>query len=254
MNKVINEKCSFNEHKNINASGYCSECNIYTCDECKNYHMNLIQNNHSKLLYNKENNDNNEFCNELNHDNKLEYFCKTHNQLCCTACITKIKGEGNGQHSDCDICFLKDITKEKISKLKQNIIYLEHFNSDLDLSFNKIKEAYEEIEDKKEKLKIKIQKLFTKLRNDINKREDQLLLQVELIYDKYFFNKNFIKDIEKALNQFKLFSDKGKNILENYNNKEINIISLLYECIKIETNIKNRFKTKRRRNKFFNEY
>ena len=237
MNKIINEKCSFDEHKNINASGYCSECNIYVCEKCKKYHMNLVETNHSKLLYNKENNDNNEFCNELNHYNKLEYFCKTHNKLCCIACITKIKGEGNGQHSDCYICFLKDIKEEKISKLKQNILYLEEIFSDLDLSFNKMKEAYEEIEEKKENLKIRIQKLFTKLRNDLNKREDKLLFQVELIYEKNYFNKNFIKDIERMSNQIQLSIDKGKNILKNYNNKDTNLGSLIYNCIQIEEQI-----------------
>ena len=40
-------------------------------------------------------------CKEENHSNILEYFCKSHNVLCCAACINKIKGKGNGQHSYC---------------------------------------------------------------------------------------------------------------------------------------------------------
>ena len=55
------------------------------------------------------------------HNIELEYFCKTHNQLCCAACITKIEGGGNGQHTNCDICFIKEIKDEKKSKLKNNI-------------------------------------------------------------------------------------------------------------------------------------
>ena len=102
-----------------------------------------------------------------------------------------------------------------------------------------MKEAYEEIEEKKENLKIRIQKLFTKLRNDLNKREDKLLFQVELIYEKNYFNKNFIKDIERMSNQIKLSIDKGKNILKNYNNKDTNLGSLIYNCIQIEEQIDN---------------
>ena len=51
---------------------------------------------------------------------KLDYFCKNHNKLCCLSCIAKIKGEGIGQHKDCDVFFIKEIKDEKINKLKEN--------------------------------------------------------------------------------------------------------------------------------------
>ena len=59
------------------------------------------------------------FCKEKNHLDKLEYFCKTHNKLCCSGCIDKIKREGKGQHTDCDICLIEDIkdTAQKIEKM-----------------------------------------------------------------------------------------------------------------------------------------
>ena len=83
-------------------------------------------------------------------------------------------------HSECDICFIKDIKEGKIKKLKDNLLYLEKIIT-FDSFINKLKEAYEEISDKKELLKIKIQKLFTKIRNDINKREDHLLRNVDQV-------------------------------------------------------------------------
>ena len=49
----------------------------------------------------------------MNHPNKLEYFCKTHNKLCCTNCIVNIRGKGNGKHKDCNICFIENIKNEK---------------------------------------------------------------------------------------------------------------------------------------------
>jgi len=92
---------------------YCKECNIYFCNKCMNTHNGFFDNHHH---YNLDNNINEIFtgiCNEENHLNNLVYFCKNHNKLCCASCITKIKGEGNDQHSDCNICFIKEIKYEK---------------------------------------------------------------------------------------------------------------------------------------------
>ena len=231
---ITNKKCSFEEHKDIDAISYCSKCDIYVCEKCKDYHNNLINRNHNQI-FNKENN---EICLEKNHQEKLEYFCRTHNKLCCRACVTKIKGLGNGQHSECDICFVKDITDERKNILEQNIIYLKNNRTSFDSLINKLKEAYKEISDKKEKLKIRIQKFFTKIRNEINKREDQLLLIVEQVYENYFFNKNFSKDIDKIENKLNLSINKGMLVSNEYNNDEINFISLINDCILIEDCIK----------------
>ena len=239
MNNITNKKCAFEEHKNIDAIDYCSECDIYVCEKCKDYHQYLVENNHNKNLRNKENNEiNKEICYEHNHENKYEYFCKTHNTLCCIKCVTKIRGSGNGQHSQCDICFIDDIREEKKMKLKQNISYLENIST-FDSLINKLKSAYAEISDKKEKLKIKIQKLFSKIRNELNKREDQLLIKVDQIYEKYFFNKNLNKEIDKIINQINISLKKGKSTLNDYNNKNINLISLINDCVMVENNIKD---------------
>ena len=85
------------------------------------------------------------FCLEKNHQEKLEYFCRTHNKLCCRACVTKIKGLGNGQHSECDICFVKDITDERKNLLEQNIIYLKNNRTTFDSLIKKLKEAYNKL-------------------------------------------------------------------------------------------------------------
>ena len=231
---ITNKKCSFEEHKDIDAISYCSKCDIYVCEKCKDYHNNLINRNHNQI-FNKENN---EICLEKNHQEKLEYFCRTHNKLCCRACVTKIKGLGNGQHSECDICFVKDITDERKNILEQNIIYLKNNRTSFDSLINKLKQAYKEISDKKEKLKIRIQKFFTKIRNEINKREDQLLLIVEQVYENYFFNKNFSKDIDKIENKLNLSINKEMLVSNEYNNDEINFISLINDCILIEDCIK----------------
>ena len=107
------KKCSFKKHSEMDAISYCLECKIYLCNKCQNHHSELFENHH--LLNNLENI--NEvftgYCKEICHNNKLEYFCKTHNKLCCASCIVKKKGEGKGQHTDCEIFFLKEIKDEK---------------------------------------------------------------------------------------------------------------------------------------------
>ena len=45
--------------------------------------------------------------------NKLEYFCKKHNKLCCAACLCIINRKGNGIHKDCKVCFIEKIKKRK---------------------------------------------------------------------------------------------------------------------------------------------
>ena len=71
-----------------------------------------------------------------------------------------------------------EIKNDKINKLNDNIIYLEELSKTLQESINKSKEIYEKISENKEGLKLKIQKIFTKIRNELNKREDELLLEV----------------------------------------------------------------------------
>ena len=127
-------KCSLKKHLEIDAINYCQECKRYLCNKCQNLHNDLFEDHHSYDFNKNIKEIFTGFCKEKKHNDELEYFCKTHNQLCCAACITKIKGEGNGQHTDCNICFIKEITDEKRNKLKENIKALEDL-------FNKLKQS-----------------------------------------------------------------------------------------------------------------
>ena len=112
--EVQKNKCSFEEHADTNANTFCKKCEIYMCNKCENYHSKLFKNHKNFLLNNNEEDIYNEFCEEENHNYlKLKYFCKSHNKLCCGLCLTKMKGKGNGQHSECDVCFIEDIKDEK---------------------------------------------------------------------------------------------------------------------------------------------
>ena len=88
-------KCSLDEHKEINAISYCPQCRFYLCNKCENHHSSWLKSHHPYAL-NKDEDIFTGYCQEKNHPNKLEYFCKNHNQLCCAACIAKINKGGDG--------------------------------------------------------------------------------------------------------------------------------------------------------------
>ena len=113
-------KCSSEEHKEINAISFCPECKIYMCNKCENLHS-ILHKNHCTNNLNKDEEIFTGICKEPNHPMKLEFYCKDHNQLCCVACICKIKAKGYGAHKDCNVYELEKINDEKKNKLKENI-------------------------------------------------------------------------------------------------------------------------------------
>ena len=95
--------------------------------------------------------------------------------------MSKIKGNSFGQHFDCDVCSIKEIKEEKKNKLNENVKYLEEISKNISESINQLKEIYEKINESKEEMKLKISAIFTKIRNMINEREDQLLKELDNI-------------------------------------------------------------------------
>ena len=235
--EIKDKKCSSKDHKNIDAVAYCELCKIYMCKNCSEYHKEVLSKHHSLYLDRNIKEIFTGICPEEKHSNELEYFCYTHNQLCCIACITKIKGEGKGQHTDCNVCFIKDIEDKKRKILKNNIKYLEKLS--IEQSMNDTKKIIDLLKYNKESLKTKIQKIFTKIRNEINKREDKLLLKVDQLYEQIFLKKDKIKEIEKLPERIKISLEKGKLTEEKWGEKNSKLNSLINNCIFIENNIKD---------------
>jgi len=231
-------KCSSKEHENIDAIYYCPKCEIYMCNKCENFHSKLCQ----KHQTFKINNDIKEiftgFCKEKDHYSILDYFCKTHNTLCCAECIIKIKRNGKGQHSNCQVYNIEDIINEKKNKLKENISFLEKNLKEQDN--NSLVEVVEKINKNKEEVKLIIQKIFTKIRNTLNNREDELLLEIEKIYQNLTYNENIVKESENLSKTINISLQKGKTMLDQWNNndKNINLKNIINDCIILENNIK----------------
>ena len=231
------KKCSSNKHKEINAISFCQECNIYMCNKCANYHKENFEN-HYKYEIGKDNIIAT-LCKEKNHRDELNFYCKNHNSLCCGICISKIKRDGYGQHTDCDVCMIETIIEEKKNKLNENLKFLENISFAIEKSMEELKNITVKINKEKENLKLKVSKIFTKLRNALNDREDELLLDIDNKFNEFIFDENIIKQNEKLPNKIKEFLIKGKSIeneLKNNNNK---ISIYINECIGIENSINN---------------
>ena len=232
-NKKI--KCSSKEHEEIDANSYCRECKIYICNKCEIIHSKLCQN-HNTFVLEKDNDDLfTGYCKEENHNNDLTFFCKTHNQLCCAVCLCVIKKQGIGKHKDCDVCTIEEIKDKKKKMLNENIKSLEELSKELQEYINNLKEIFEKVIVKKEELKLKIQKIFTKIRNALNDREDKVLSEIDEQFNILFFKESIIKESEKLPNKIKLSLEKGKLIDKEYKENQLNL--LIHNCINIENNI-----------------
>ena len=228
--------CSFKEHKDIEAINFCFKCQVYLCNKCLNYHKGLFES-HPVSNLDKENDETFiGFCQEVNHNIKTDYFCKSHNQLCCAICLCKIKGNGNGQHNDCDICFINDIKEEKRRKLKDNIKTLEELSNKLEQSIINLKIIFQKVNKSKENIKLEIQKIFTKIRTELNDREDILLLEVDKYFENNYCNEEIIKKSEKLPKKIKASLEKGKAIDNEWKDGE-KLNMLINDCINIENNL-----------------
>ena len=227
-------KCSFFEHKESHAICYCMNCNIYMCNKCENSHSKLYKD-HWTNNFDNSSDIFTGYCEKKNHS-ILEFYCKTHNQLCCSSCICKIKDELYGQHTDCDVCKIREIKEIKKNKLTENLKNLEDISNKINESIKTIKVIYQKVNEEKEELKLKIQKIFTKIRNVLNGREDEILKEIDNEFDNKLFNEDIIKNIEQLPNKIKISLEKGKLINNKWNeDNKLNII--INDCINIEKNI-----------------
>ena len=235
-----NKKCSNKKHSELNAVSYCVYCNLYLCNKCVNIHTEYLA---SHNIINLDKNNKEEIftgiCKEINHKDKLKFYCKNHKELCCAACLCKIKSKEYGKHHDCDVCEIKEIKEEKKNKLNENIKYLEESYKNIEESLKQLKEIYKKVNETKEELKLKISKIFTKIRSILNEREDQLLLELDQKFNDLYFKEDIIKKGEKMPNNIKTLIDKGKLLLNVEWNDENKLIERINDCINIEENIKN---------------
>ena len=230
-------KCSSKKHSDINATIYCQECERCLCNKCLNFHSELFENHHLINFGKDKKEIFISICKEKGHNQKLEYFCKNHNKLCCASCLCKIKDKINGQHNNCDVYQIDSIIEEKKSKLEENIKLLEKIAVNIEKSIEEIKKLSQKVYENKDELKLIIQKIFTKIRNILNEREDEILNELDEKFNKLYFEEDAIKESEKLPKKIKTSLEKGKNLQKKWDDN--NKTELVSDCIDIENNIKN---------------
>ena len=236
MESII-KKCSTLDHEKINAISFCRKCNIYMCNKCQNFHSELFKL-HKTFILNKDIDEIfSGICKIENHQNKLVFYCKTHNVLCCVGCISKIKNKTYGQHTDCEVYNIEDIQEEKKNKLKENISCLESLSNSLEKSIDDLKKTFDKINENRENIKLKIQNIFTKIRNEINEREDELLKEIDKKLGELFFDDKFVNKCLKLPHKVKKSLDEGKETNNIWNNERLYF--LINNCINIENNIQD---------------
>ena len=109
-----------------------------------------------------------------------------------------------------------------------------------------LKNIFDKVNNKKEDIKLEIQKIFTKIRNELNERENQLLAEVDQIFDKNFIKEEIIKEGEKLPNKVKTSLEKCRNI----NIEEIKLNALINDCLNIEKDINSIDNIKENINKY----
>ena len=231
------KKCSQIEHQENDAIYYCQECNLYMCNKCDSHHSILFKN-HQRFTLDKDINEIfTGYCKKENHSKELQYFCKDHNELCCVSCISKIKDEKNGQHKDCNVCSINDIKNEKKYLLKENIQLLEEISKNIENFINEFKQFNEKVNNKKDELKKTIQRIFTKIRNELNYREDKLCEEIDIKFGELFVKEDIVKNCEKLPSKIQAYLMKGKIKDDDWkDDNKLNI--LINDSIEIENNTK----------------
>lgn len=226
-------KCSLKKHEEIDAISFCQDCNKYMCQKC-HYHHNELFEDHGLNLLTKFTG----LCPEGKHSDNLEFFCKSHNKLCCAACISKIQSKGNGLHKDCNVCKVEDIKEEKSKELKENIKSLEKLSNQFEEMIGELKSNYEKVT--RETTKTQIQNTFSKLKESINEREKEVMSKVDDLINNHY-EEMFSKEKQKYDNTFKKIEKsitKSKEI-ENELNDSNKYKASINECIIIENNMPN---------------
>jgi len=86
---------------------------------------------------------------------------------------------------------------------------LKELSKNIENSIKELKSIFDIINKEKDEIKIKIQAIFTKIRTELNNREEQLLMQIDEKYDDLFFKEELIKQVKNYLK--KLYYSK-KNV------------------------------------------
>ena len=233
-------KCSTKNHENQKGYKYCIMCNIFMCHQCFYTHQKLFSNHHLIDL----NEDFSKLYTFLCKEDlkKLEYYCRSHNQLCCASCK-------ENKHYNCETSKIEDIKEEKKKNLDKNLNELENLSNNIKERINITKNFYDKVDKLKEDLKSKILKIITNLRNKLNEREDELISEVDKIFSNICPEEKLILNFEKIPKKIISILDQ-KDALDEKLKDTYLLNSYIIECINIEKELNEIKETEELINKY----
>lgn len=174
------------DHFHHEAAGYCVECSEYFCDNCIKHHKNLkITKYHTmrdrrqmpKVKHYIQEDETVEIC-ELHLGELLRYFCKTHDEACCSICATL-------DHRQCEkLIYIPDIQGKQT--YKSCLTMLKHMAS-LTSQFETAKEGAEKCIKSLDMQRGDHQQKITKLHEDmlalLEKLEKKADTSMESLYE-----------------------------------------------------------------------
>ena len=84
-------------------------------------------------------------------------------------------------------------------------------------------------------MKLKIIKYFTKIRDEINKKEEEFISIIEKQFDALFFKEDIINNYEKLPNEMKSLLENSKKIVKDWNDiSKDTLIRYINDCINSE--------------------
>ena len=103
---------------------------------------------------------------------------------------------------------------------EENVQYLEKILKTFEDSIKELEELYKTIQGNKEQLKINVQKIFCEIKVAIDKRQDEILLDIENKFKESYFDEDLTIKSKKLPKKIKNTLEKGKSIEEKWNNKD----------------------------------
>ena len=182
----MKRKCS--KHQNAEVVTYYPECKKFCCTECDKLMRELFPEYHplpieeaSELTLTFE-----DRCKEIGHsDCPLNYFCKTHNELCCSECAYS----GTGKHRGCAVVRARDMEMEFKARLSASVDSLsaevERIEADMkrpDGVAATFADRVARAEEAKQEVAEAVQEAFARYKEAVDKRKAALLADLEKRY------------------------------------------------------------------------
>ncbi|VDI69710.1 Hypothetical predicted protein [Mytilus galloprovincialis] len=203
------------------AEEYCPVCEEAFCSDCKDHHKLLRATKNHQVISIAEYNKLPPFIREIKqdcdvHGDRFDFFCPTHNELCCKRCITTTHSECKGSKVIEDFVeFSKSSTsideyKQTLKDVEENIqnAIVDRKNNLEDFE-NQTQAIRKQIKDKRIEINKHFDNLETKIMNELSTVECEKKQNVQSVIEKLEENKNKSIQLMKNVDAMKKY---GSNI------------------------------------------